>query len=750
MRKLMWFTIGFGAACAFCSYCYVSWILWAFLGCMLFCIALAFAARLRGVFAYAALILLGISIGFGWFWIHDSAFLSDVRKLDGKIFSTTVTASDYSYDTDYGTALDGEISLNGKNFNVRLYLDGNEDILPGSQISGDFSVRFTADGGHKDPTSHRSEGIFLLLYQRGSVSINEPEEIPLKYYPAQWRQTLLQKIDKLFPSDTAGFAKALLLGDRRSIDYVTNTAFKISGISHVIAVSGLHISIMFGLLYTLTLRRRWLTGLVGIPAMILFAAVVGFTPSVTRACVMQILMVLALITEREYDPPTALAFAVLVMLGVNPMTVVSVSFQLSVGCMVGIFLFSGRIRGWMEDKRRLGSTKGRGIVSKLKRWFASSVSVSVSASVITVPLVAYYFGTVSLISVLTNLLTLWVISFVFYGIILVCTLGFLLPGLASVIAWVIGWPVRFVLLTAKILAGFPMAAVYTESSYVVIWLVGCYVLLAVFILSKEKYPLVLTCCAALSLCVALLLSWYEPLNDALRVTVLDVGQGQCILLQSEGRTYMVDCGGDSETVAADKASQYLLSQGIDHLDGIILTHYDADHAGGIEYLLTRVDADALYMPDITDNSGTAERLICLLGDKANYIYKDTQLRLGDTTLTVFAPETSNLGNESGLCVLFSRENCDILITGDRGALGEMLLLRRTDLPDLEVLIAGHHGSASSTGQALLEKTTPDIVIVSVGKNNYYGHPSDELLTRLAQFGCTVFRTDENGTVIYRR
>lgn len=743
MRKLMWFVIGFAVACAFCAYFYVPWMVWAFSACLLPGILLAYFGRFRRGFAYAALILLGISIGFGWSWVHDSAYLSPVRNLDGKFAALTITASDYGEKTDYGTAVDGRIELGSKQYKIRAYLDGNADVTPGDSVTGRFSLRFTAFGGSKEPTSSRADGVYLLLYQRGEPAISRVEKTPTRYFPALFRRTLLDKIDTLFSADTAGFVKALLLGDRSGIDYQTNTAFKVSGISHIVAVSGLHISILFGLLYTLSLRRRWLTALIGIPAMVLFAAMVGFTPSVTRACVMQILMLLAMLADREYDPPTALAFAVLVMLAVNPMTIVSISFQLSVGCMIGIFLFSDKIRQWLES-RRIGEIHSKGICGALKRWFISSVSVSISSSVITTPLVAWYFGTVSLVSVLTNLLTVWVISFIFSGTVLVLLLHFLLPGFAGVVAWVISWPVRYVLLTAQVLADFPMAAVYTESIYIVIWLGGCYVLLAAFLLSKEKYPLVFSCCAAVSLCISMLLSWYEPLMDDLRVTVLDVGQGQCILLQSEGRTYMVDCGGDSDAIAADKAAEHLLSRGIDHLDGIILTHFDADHAGGVEYLLTRIETDALYLPD------TSDRLASAYADIVYDVDDDTELTFGTATLTMLAPEISDIDNESGICVLFRKGNCDILITGDRGELGEMLLLRHTELPELDLLIAGHHGAASSTGDALLSQTRPETVVISVGKNNYYGHPSELLLARLASFGCTVYRTDYHGTVVYRR
>ena len=749
MRKLMWFTVGFAAGCAFCSYFIVSWMLPAFLLGLLLCLVFAFASRFHIQFAVIALITFGASIGFGWFWCQDTAYLSNARRLDGATTDATVTAADFGYDTDYGTAVDGEISVAGKSYKVRLYMNEKQCLAPGDKITGVFFFRYTALGGRKDPTSHPGEGMYLLLYQRGEVQVQETSTASIQYYPAIWRQILLSKLEEIFPADTAGFAKALLLGDRSGIDYETNTAFKLSGISHIIAVSGLHVSMLFGLLYTLSFRRRWLTGLIAIPALVLFAAIVGFTPSITRACIMQSLMILAMLTEREYDPPTALAFAVLVMLGVNPMTVTSVSFQLSVGCMIGIFLFTEKIRAFLESPKGLGSTKGNGFVPRCKRWFASSVSVSIGASVVTTPLVAIYFGAVSLVGVLTNLLTLWVVTFVFGSIILALCLAFLFPSMAVVLAAFTSFPIRYVLLVSKLLANFPLSAVYTQSIYIVIWLVGCYVLLTAYLLCRTKYPLAFSCCAAISLCFALLLSWSEPLSDDLRVTVLDVGQGQCILLQSEGKTYMVDCGGDSDTQAADTAAEYLLSQGIDTLNGIILTHYDADHAAGVEYLLSRVDTDALLLPDILDESGIGKKLADLAKDRTSYIVKDTVLSFGKTTITIFASEATSFGNDSGLCVLFQNQNCDILITGDRGISGEAFLLNRTELPQLELLIAGHHGSASSTGEALLTKTAPETVIISVGANNHYGHPAPSLLTRLAEFGCIVYRTDVNGTVIYR-
>ena len=163
------------------------------------------------------------------------------------------------------------------------------------------------------------------------------------------------------------------------------------------------------------------------------------------------------------------------MLFFDPWSVTNVGFQLSVSCLVGIILFSERIKNYLLDKKRLGRCTG--FVKKLAAWFASSVSISLSAVVFTTPLCAYYFGVVSLISPLTNLLTLWVITFVFYGIMIACLMGLLLPAVGAAVAWIVSWPIRYVLWMAKLMASLPLSAAYTQSVYIVFWLVFVYLLL---------------------------------------------------------------------------------------------------------------------------------------------------------------------------------------------------------------------------------------------------------------------------------
>lgn len=750
MRRLVYFTIGFAAACLAGGCVYGSWILPGAAIVFLTAGLILTIFRERRLLEKIGAVLLGMAIGLGWFWIYDEIYVGIPRGLDGEIWSVSITATDYSYATDYGSAVEGVVQLNNRSYRVKAYLrEDTEEVKPGDLFSGSFRFRLTTDGGKEDPTNHRSDGIFLLAYPKSDVTIEKVLTIPTLYLPAVWRQTVLDRINAIFPEKTAGFACALLLGDRSGIDYEQNTAFKISGISHVIAVSGLHVSILFGLLYTVTAKKRMVSGILGIPILALFAAVVGFTPSVTRACIMQSLMLVAIMTNREYDPPTALAFAVLVMLGINPLTILSVSFQLSVGCLVGIFLFSEKIRAFLAAPERLNVGKGKSVRERLKRWIASSVSVTLSAMVMTTPLVAYYFGCVSLVGVVTNLLTLWVISFIFYGIILCLGLSMVGIGVGTVGAWVVSLPILYVKETARLLSKIPMAAVYTVNVYVVVWLIGVYGLLGVFLLQRKKRAGLLLSCAVITLCLCQVFSWLEPLRDDVRLTVLDVGQGQCILLQSEGKNYMIDCGGDDPEQTADVAAETLISQGITRLDGIILTHYDVDHTGGVGPLLTRIRCDQLILPALEDENGVAQSLIPLVSGSVTYIDEDTQYTFGQCRLTLIAPYSYRSGNESSLCVLFQREKCDILITGDRGEIGELMLLYEHELPKLDVLIAGHHGSATSTGEALLEATMPQIVIISVGEENHYGHPSSKVLERVAAIGSRVYRTDKDGTITYR-
>ena len=745
MRKLVWFTLGFGAVCAFCAYLWLTdgLLLPAVAAAAMFAVLLVAGRRFQWVRCIAA-VCLGCAAGLFWFQFFSSGYLQLAGNLDGNVERLAVNCTDYGYETGYGTAVEGVLEYEGKPFRVKAYLNDKAAPEPGDVIEGKFRLRVTTPDGADEPTAHQGKGIFLLAYQEDEAELQKSSRFSVWTFPAGLRHRLLDMLDRYFPDDAAPFAKALLLGDRSGIDYQTNTAFKLSGISHVIAVSGLHVTILFTLINLLCFKRRFPVTVFGIPALIVFAAAAGFSPSITRACIMQSLMILAALLNREYDGPTELAFSCLLMLLCNPLVITSVSFQLSVGCMIGIFAFNRRISTALTERFVGKSDRFR----KLKHWVIGSVSVTLSAMAVTTPLVALYFDAVSLVGIITNLLTLWVVSIIFYGVVAVCIFGAFWPMAASFTAALVAWPIRYVLAVSKTLAVLPLSSVYTASMYIVLWLIFSYGLLAVFLLCKTKRPAVFLCCVVLSLCLALGASWLEPLTDHCRLTALDVGQGQCLLLQSEGKTFLVDCGSGNGEEAADTAAEFLLSQGIARLDGVILTHFDSDHSNGMEHLLSRIPADMLFVPGGVKENEILQGIVPFVQQTIE-VKENILLTYGEKELAVFGPAVPNSGNESSLAVLFRRDNCDILIIGDRNTFGERILLKTAQIPEVDILVAGHHGSQYSTCEELLAATKPKTAVICVGEN-HYGHPAQEVLDRLAEIDCTVYRTDIHGNIILRR
>ena len=744
MRKLPLFALGFGAACAVTQLLHPGAAGYLAAAGLLVLSAVLLALRRSRPLLRAGCLLLGLAAGLGWSCAYTGLFLRPAYAADGSTVSAAIPISDYSYSTSYGGAVEGRICLENRSYRILLYLpDQDPTLSPGDRLSGSIRLRLTAEGGGKEPTYHRTNGIFLLGYVQKGYTV-ERGTPALRDRPAQWRRSIRDALYRSADGQTAGFLAALLLGDKSGLSYSLRNTLSVAGLSHVVAVSGLHVSILFALLLFLTGNRRWPTVLLGLPVLVLFAALAGFSPSVSRACLMEGLLLLALLLRKEYDPPSALAFAALVLLLLNPMVIASISFQLSFGAVAGIFLVSGRI-----SRALSGGSKKKGALRRLRRFLAGSVGVSAGACLFTTPLIAYYFGVVSLLGFAVNILCLWAVSLAFYAGALTCAAALVFAPAGRVCGWLAAWPVRYILAVARGAAGLPHCAMYTQSLYTWLFLAGAYLLLFLFCLQPKKRPGQL---AASVLGLAVLcnvLAWAEPKLDRMRVTALDVGQGQSILLEAGGSRYLVDCGGSYPDQAGESAARHLLSEGVTYLDGVIVTHYDADHCAGLPQLLSRITCGTLYLPDLPDDSGSRAELEGL-GIPIRLIASDLTIGSDSFTLSLFAPVSRDGGNKSCVSVLFTAAECDTLITGDLPQHEELKLLASHKLPEIEILIVGHHGSAGSTSPWLLERLRPQAAIISVGANNPYGHPNADTLDRLEQAGCTVLRTDQRGSILIRR
>lgn len=233
------------------------------------------------------------------------------------------------------------------------------------------------------------------------------------------------------------------------------------------------------------------------------------------------------------------------------------------------------------------------------------------------------------------------------------------------------------------------------------------------------------------------------------MVALDVGQGQSVVLHSKGVTVLIDCGSDSYLDAGDTAADYLQSVGVRTLDYLLVSHYHDDHCDGLPTLFARLQVRRLLLPDVEPDDPLREEVLALSEKYAvpvTFVREDIMLPLGDAALTVYAPLKDHDMNEECLTALCSAGEFDALFTADINMSTESLLLSTHCLPDVEVMMAGHHGSKYATSGELLAEVTPETVIVSCGADNRYGHPNIETMRRLTGAGAAVYRTDLQGNI----
>ena len=693
----------------------------------------------RGEKRRFSIIPVALAIGLLWSFAYEMWQIRPIEQLTGETVRIQLTAIEEEEKTDYGS----RILCKYGDIRVLAYLfDTSDPIHVGDRIllEGALSPATKEDG-----LSYLAKDVKMTAKQDGRLEIT-PGEKTLRNLPPRLYGTVCRRILELFPDDTAPFALALLTGDTGELPYAFRNEMSLAGISHVVAVSGMHVSLICSLVLNLCLRRKRLAALFCLGAMWFFGAMLGFSPSVTRAVVMNSILLIAPILKREYDSPTALAVALLILLVKNPYSIASIGLQLSFGAVAGILLLTPPLCRSMQEPIpwRL---RNRRILWGPYSFVTTSIATTMGASLFTVPLAAYYFGTVSPISFVSNLILLPVISMIF-------TLGYPLVIFSYIwyegavwVATYLSMPIRWVMGGIELMANVPNGALYSRSIYVILWLMATYGLIVLAAIFKRRWM-------ALVLSVSMLATvpFLQKIHtEDFRFTMLDVGQGQCIVAEIGGTVAVIDCGGARKDSPGEEVARELLSHGRDHVDMLILTHYDLDHCGGVLHLMDRMEIGGLYLPDIFPEDERRAEILAKAAEKhipIIWVREDLHLQLDGGSLDIFPPLTINRDND-GLCLLLSGAEYDILITGDLPVSGELELIQRVPLPDLELLIAGHHGAAGSTGRDLLEHTMPEELWISVGYNSY-GHPDPRVLKRADDLSIRIRRTDQDGTITITR
>lgn len=691
----------------------------------------------------------GAALGLLWTWGYECWQIQPLRSYVGNRTALDCTVISQAEPTDYGCRV--EAKLEGGR--ILLYLDCEaEELSLGDRLILKAKVKDVSRGtSYEGNLYYQSKDISLMGFQLGQLKIEKAEKLPLSLWPTYVAQQFQNKIREIFPDDAQGFALALLTGERSELTYGQKNDLSLSGLSHVVAVSGMHVSLLVGLVLFFFRRRSALAAGICMAVMLFFAAMLGFTPSVTRSVIMNSLLLLAPLFRRENDSLTSLSFALWIILLFNPWAIANVSLQLSFGAMVGIFLFTPYFHGGFLRLLRAEAAKKkkRRLLLRLIHTASAALSTTLGATVSTAPFVAYHFGTVSLIAPLSNLLLLWLISLVFTLSFLSCLVGFLYTPAGAAAGWLLAWPIRLILRVAGFLADLPYSAVYTRSVYVVAWLVFAYILFAVFLLLRRRCrKSVFAACFVLSLLFCIGLPTVD-LSD-FRFTAMDVGQGQCTVFQSRDVTVVIDCGGDMGEEGGELLARKLLTEGDGQVDFLVLTHYDLDHSCGVTQLMDRVEVSYLLLPDTDQDSPERQAILQKAAEQQTqllFVREEVNITFDSVSICLYPPAED--AKNASLSALMSYEDYDILITGDMDGASEQQLLKDYSFPDIEVLIAGHHGSKFSTCQELLDATRPETVLICVGENTY-GHPTQEVLDRVASIGAAVYRTDLHGEITITR
>lgn len=776
MRKLAWFSLGFGGACLLS--CYVSGgLISAAVAGVLFLLSLLgwqtvrpktpespdlslFPRRRRVTFQIlrrAAALCLGGTLAFLWFTGHTALFYTPAAELAGTEQTISGTVTSYPEETSIG-GYSVTVRLDGGFRSPDLLLYGTKDwgsLEPGDRVTCTGRIKSSEFLYGDETTYYTARGLFLLGYCNDPPRIEYAGSVPLRHWPDLCARTLKAGIYAAFDDTAAPLAAAVTLGDKDALSEQTYAALNRSGIMHAAVVSGMHISFLVSVILMLTGGRRSVA-LCLVPLLIFYALMAGGTPSAFRAVIMQTALLAGPVLRREPDGPSSLGLALLVLLIQNPYAAASVSLQLSFASVAGILLVTGRLSASMLRPVRL-RLRDRGFFCRLLlaiyRFVTAGIAVTLGAMLFTVPLIVLYFGQIVLVSPLTNILTLWAVTVLMVSALVIGTIAVFLPGIMVVPGTIFGLLGHYVSAVTSVTGRWALSSLDGTNPYFLIWLAAVYLFLLTILLSRRKWRQ-----TAVSLvCLAILLAGAVGLNRLterradLTVAALDVGQGASTLLLSGGSTALVDCGGSASSNAGDLAADRLATLGRRDLDTLVLTHLDDDHFNGVAQLFWRLDIGRVFLPESTTEPGHLALLLELAaaeGAEVTFVTETQTIPLGNSVLTLYPPLGAGTSNEEGLFALCSQGSFDALITGDADSFVEKMLVKYYPIPDIELLMAGHHGSKYSTCAELLDILRPELAVISVGYNSY-GHPAPETLERLAAIGAVTYRTDENGHVTVR-
>lgn len=690
----------------------------------------------------------------------------------------------------------------GKNASALCYLQEDE-ALPkaGSyvRVFGEVSPFLQATNpGEFDTAAYYRRKDCLFALRKTKITAQTKNYGRLEEFLSQLRYESEVLFRKLLGEKNGATASAMVLGRKKGMDSEVKALYQGAGISHLLAISGLHLSLigagLFGLLKKVRLPVTLSAG-ISTWILIVYAQLTGMGISTRRALVMFLLFLAAGLLKRTPDLPTSLAVAALLLLVPKPQRILDAGFQLSFSAVLGI---AGMIPvlqdGWEDAVPSLRVTDGvagwniaRAVVVRACRLLRKNILAGLGITMTMLPFLLIHFYEWSPWSVLLNLAVIPLM-----GILLPCLIGLQLVARLTALAHCLELP-QHLLCTAieaifscyEQLCRFTMALPgsilhtgYPTWQALTAYTIG---LIALAVSGKKLRPHL-----RLAAAVCLMGIFLIRLPGELNVTMLDVGQGECVGIETrEHHVYLVDAGSTSKK----KTGQYQIIPWLKYIgtrsvEGIFITHWDEDHISAVGELLewsksSRVKIRRIFLPDVALKDEVLETLLQQI-EEANvsveYLSAGEHMTDGALQISCLHPYAKKVPedrNDASLVLRLSQGDFQMLLTGDLEKSGEDWLVEQVRpaveqpqpvaqeqalpcVPSTQsaaqnslrctILDAGHHGASNATGEALLDLAQPELVLISCGKNNRYGHPAPETLKRLEERGIRWYSTAEVGAI----
>ncbi len=666
-------------------------------------------------------------------------YYDSVQKISG-IVKTVQVKKNYTAMT---------VDVGAENILLRLKNVQDEDYIfdmPGRYIEATGEI--TQPDGQRNPGCFDYRNYLCARKCYAIIEVSkfkfEPGEIENHFihYLSVQKGLFFKASKNMINDESFSILSGVLFGEKGYMADDLYEEFQTNGIAHVLAVSGLHVGLVYGTIQKILKRKDLMTSIIGMVCLFVYAALSNFAVSVIRAGVMIALSIIAFQMKRKYDMLSAASAVAIALLAINPYYLYDSGAQLSFLAAYSLAV----LLPWLEIRfKKFCDDRKNDRLYKIGSIFIPGIVLQIGMA----PLMAYHFLNFSPISLFINPIAIYLASLLLPAG-LVCF--FLYPfkilfaassGVAQFICILLS---SLSNIANKLLPGITITAPPFSLLALYYFLLFFYFSEARFILiRKHRNDIVVlaNCGLIIAACVLPVLfgisqnfiPWQYNHYD---YVFIDVGQGDSTHIYSQGLNMLIDGGGSYyKDIAEDTLKPYLLKNGVGHLDLAIVTHLDTDHSKGIADLSQQMKIDTIVFPE----SAEGEDLSDFNCDNIVFLSAKDIIQFGDNTFTVLSATGQDENSGSLVCSCDS-QNLDALFMADIPITKEsQLSFAKTD-----ILKVGHHGSKTSTSERLLEQSQPQIAVISCGKNNRYGHPTDRVLELLKNSGIIIKRTDFEGAI----